>query len=270
MPISRPSESINREPVSLLILPLLDTPKPDIRAPLHPVHIANIPQTLPDLHEQLEIDRLLCGPAMDGARKHPSDIRRVRLDNTPPRSVVARDDFGLDDPQGLSQSLHLSPGPRLRKSRIQEGARVVGRPGAKVDAPGCSSSGGTRVLADTPNGQDEAVGIGVLFLDLQDAFGGIVDKELVVWDVAVKEFVRRVKVAAENLELATSTSIAGVSRHCPAAPPIYQPNLRSPPLESMFLAHQPKLPSPLAFSWKLMFPGGKEQRLKLSMITDQF
>lgn len=229
MSVSRLSEGINDEPVSLSILLLLDTPEHDIRAPLYPIPIAQILESLLDIPEQFVKHHLLpkhippavCAQATDEGRKHPLDIRRVRLDDTPLRLEVAGDDFGLDDAQGLLQSFDFSPGFCLRKSSLQEGARVVGRSGAKVDAPGCSSPADPRASAGTPNGQDEAVGIHlylvaleVLLLDLLDASGSIVDEELVVWDAAMKGFVRRVEVAAGNPEVAALTSIIGVWRHC--------------------------------------------------------
>lgn len=199
MSISRLSEGINREPVSLSILLLCDTPEHDIRASFYPIPIAQILETLLDIPEQFVKHHLLSkhipptiyAQATDQAGEHPLDIRRVRLDNTPPRLEVAGDDLGLDGAQGLAQSFDLSPGQHLRKSSIQEGARVVGRFGAKVDAPGCSNPAGPRVSTGTPNGQDEAVGIylvamGAPLLDLLDASGGIVDEELVVWDAAMK------------------------------------------------------------------------------------
>lgn len=232
MSISRLSERISGEPVSLSILLLRDAPEHDIRAPFYPIPIAQILKTLLDISEQFVKHHLLskhipptiCAQATDDVRKHPLDIRRVRLDNTPPRLEVAGDDFGLNSAQSLPQSFDFSPGFCLRKSSIQESARVVGRFGAKVDAPGCSRPADPRVSTGTPNGQDEAVDIhlylvalGVLLLDLLDASGGIVDEELVVWDAAMKGFVRRVEVAAGNPEVATSTSITGVWRHCLAA-----------------------------------------------------
>lgn len=146
------------------------------------------------------------------------DIRRVRLDETPPRLKVARDDSGLDNVQGLPQSLKLSPAFCLRKGRIQGGARVVGGFGAQVNGPSSSSSADARISARTANGHDDdafdicfaLVAVeGVLLLDLEDALGGIVDEDLVFWDAAFRCWVSRLEEAVGNPQVAMSKSIPG-------------------------------------------------------------
>lgn len=225
MAISGLSKGIDREPVSLPILLSRGAPKQDICASFF-TSIAHLVDKTLNIHEQLEKHHLLpkdilpaiCNPAADEAWKHPLDIRRVRLDITPPRTKATRDNFVDGDAHRLPKSLNLGPNLCLRESRIQEAAGVVGRSGAKVDAPGSSSIADSRASARTANGQDDAVGIypphvavELLLLDLEGAYAGVVNEELVLWDAATKCVPCWMVMATMNRGFAyVSTSTVGV------------------------------------------------------------